>query len=287
MKLRLLLYIFLLPLTILAQGKKEKLKGTKIVELKNYPVESFSSLEIGDEFEVELLEKSLPSVSIDTDNNFHEFINVKVFNGKLEITTTKQFQKYKKLVVEIGVSDSLTNIFVKGKASITSKNKLNFRKLNIEAMEDSEVHLSVFTNNLDLYTKDKASLEIEGQAKSLAVNITDDSVMKVNFSAENTIVLQNSKSKLILAGKSDNSIVELKGDSYLDGSEYTSYKLEYSATDDAEAYINAADKVTLQVSGKTETYILNNPIIDLKSFKDGATIRKTDKSPSSLKSFLK
>lgn len=287
MKLRLLLAVFFLPLTILAQGKKEKLKGTKIVELKNYPVESFTSLEIGDEFEVELLEKSAPSVSIDTDNNFHEFINVKVFNGKLEITTTKQFQKYKKLLVEIGVSDSLTNIFTKGKATITSKNKLNFRKLNIEAIEDSEVNLSVAVDKLDLYTKDKASLEIEGQSKSLSVNITDGSQMKMNLSTETTIVMQNSKSKLILAGRSENSIVELKGDCYLDASEFTSNKLEYSATDDTEAYVNVADKLTLQVSGKSETYVLNNPILDLKSFKDGAIIRKTDKSPSSLKSFLK
>jgi len=83
MKKALLLITFLLPFVILAQEKKEKVKGSKIVELKSQMVEAFTSIEVGDFFEVELVEKSTPSISIDADNNFHQFINVKVLKVSL------------------------------------------------------------------------------------------------------------------------------------------------------------------------------------------------------------
>ena len=281
-----LLVAFMLPFLILAQDKKEKVKGSKVVELKSQAVEEFTSIEIGDFFEVELVEKSTPSVSIDADDNFHQFISVKVIDGKLEITTTKHFYRYKRLLVEIGVSPKLSNLFVKGKAKLFTKNKISFESLNIESFENSEVDINFLAQKASFYAKDKSEIKSQNESDSVSVNITDSADMILNIKSKNSSVLQNSKSKLILSGKSDNSVFQVKDSSFLNASDLKSLMLTFSGSENADSYINVADKVTLNLSGKSQTYVLGNPLIEVKSFKGAASLHKTDKAPSTLKSFL-
>lgn len=286
MKKIVVLFLFAIPLLSLAQEKKEKLKGSKIVELKSYEVSDFTSIEVGDFFEVQLVEKSKPSLSIDADNNFHNYIDAKVINGKLEITTTKHFQRYKRLLIEIGVNSKLSSIFVKGKAKVFNTSKIEFEDLNIESFENSKIDISFSAKKTSFYAKDKSEIKLKGQSDSLFINTTDSADMSIDVKTKNTSVLQALKSKLVLTGSSDNSIIQISGDGFLNASDFVSLILMLTAIENADSYINVADKVTLDVKGKSETHILGTPLVNLKSFKDSASIYKTDKAPSTLKSFL-
>lgn len=286
MKKALLLITFLLPFVILAQEKKEKVKGSKIVELKSQMVEAFTSIEVGDFFEVELVEKSTPSISIDADNNFHQFINVKVVEGKLEITTTKHFYRYKRLLVEIGVTPKLANLFVKGKAKLFTKSRIAFENLNVESLQNAEVDINFLAEKASFYAKDKSEIKSQGQFDSVSVNLTGSADMILDIKTKSCSVLQNSKSKLILKGNSENSIFQVKDDSFLNAADLASLVLMFSGSEKADSYINVADKVTLDLNGESTTHILGNPLIDLKVFKGGSSIHKTDKAPSNLKNFL-
>ncbi len=287
MKKIILVLSILIPLLVLGQEKKEKIKGSKLPELKTQVVEEFTSLEVGDLFEVELVLKSTPTVSIDADSNFHQYISVKVTDGKLEINATKQFSRYKRLFVEIGVNSKLTNIFVKGKAELTSKDKLLSEKINVESFENSKVALNFEAKNATFFAKNKSEIEANGNSDVLSLNVTDAADMKINATTNNMSVLQNSKSKLVLSGKAANSIFQITGDSFLNSAELVSGITTFSASEDADSYINVADKLTLDVTGKTNTYILGNSLISIQSFKETASIHKTNKAPSTLKSFLK
>lgn len=287
MKKIILVLSILIPLLVLGQEKKEKIKGTKIVELKTQVVDEFTSLEIGDLFEVELVLKSTPTVSIDADSNFHEYIDVRVINGKLEISASKQFSRYKKLFIEIGVNSKLENIFVKGKAELYSKNKLLSKKLNVESFENSKINLNFTSTDAAFSAKNKSEIKANGQSEILSLNVTDDADVKIDATVKNISVLQNSKSKLVLSGKATASIIQIAGDSFFNSADLISETAVFSATENADSYINVADKLTLDVTGKTNTYILGNSIINLQSFKETASIYKTNKAPSTLKSFLK
>ncbi len=277
----------LIPLLVIGQEKKEKIKGSKIPELKTQFVEEFTSLEVGDLFEVELVLKSTPTVSIDADSNFHQYIIVKVTDGKLEINATKQFSRYKRLFVEIGVNSKLANIFVKGKAELISKDKLLSEKINVESFENSKVTLNFDSKNATFFAKNKSEIEASGNAEVLSLNITDTADMKINAETKNLSVLQNTKSKLVLSGKAANSIFQITGSSFLNSAELVSGITTFSASESADSYINVVDKLTLDITDKTNTYILGNPLIEIQSFKETASIHKTNKAPGTLKSFLK
>jgi len=273
-------------ISVLAFGQ-EKVKGNKIVKLKTQAVEEFTSLEVGDLFEVELVVKSTPTVSIDADSNLHKFIEAKVVDGKLEINATKKFSRYKRLFVEIGINNKLINVFAKGKAVITSNDKLLSDKVNIECFENSKVSLNVNSKDVTFFAKDKSELTVNVAAEVLSLNVVDSAEMTISAEASNCSVLQGDKSELVLDGKAGTSVFQVSGSSFLNSAGFISGTTTFNAKESADSYINVSDKLTLDVTGKSNTYVLGSSLIVIQALKETASIHKTDKAPSTLKSLLK
>jgi len=249
-----LLLLISLPIGVFGQAKAEKIKGNKIVELKTQKIEEFTSIEVGNLFEVDLVLKATPSISVDADSNLHEYISITVQDGKLSIKATKTFIRYKRLFVEIGVNSKLTDIYVRGKAKLSTKNTLTPEKLNVETLENGKVNLDYKSTNASFFAKGKSKIKASGEADIISI---------------------------------ENSIFQIIDDSFLNSAGFVSGTTVLTSGGDADSYINTADKLTLEATGKSNTYILGNPLINLKVFKEEATIYKTNKAPRTLKSLLK
>lgn len=282
-----LLLVFI-PLLAFAQlSSEKKIKGNKIVELKTHKIEEFTSIEINNSFEVTLVIKSSPTVTIDADSNLHEHISIDVVDGKLTISTDKVFPRYKRLFIEVGANEKLSHIRAKGKSELIVKNVLAPEKLNVEAYENAKIELKYNTEDASFFAKDKSELKINGTGEILNINLQDSGEIKADVSCTNFSASQNIKSKLKIKGKANQSIIQISDDSYLDSADFVSKITVLSASGDSESFINVADKLTLQASGKTTTNLLGEPIIDLKTFKEEATLHKTNKAPGTLKKLLK
>ena len=285
-KIALFLLVYV-PLAMFSQSNTEKIRGNKIIELKTQTVEEFSSIEVSDAFEVNLILKTKPTVSVDADSNLHEHILIKVVDGKLKISANKIFTRYKRLLIEVGINNKLTDIYVKGKSRIIAKNTLASERLNVEAYENGKVDLSYKAGNASFFAKNKAEISVNGESDILAININDSAEITTTSICKSFSASQNLKSKLVISGKAENSILQISGDSFFNGAHFTSGITTLQVSGEADVYTNTTDKLSLEVTGKTNTYLLGNPLVDLKVFKDEATIHKTDKAPSTLKSFLK
>lgn len=284
-----LLLLLCMPLITFSQSSGEKkIKGNKIIELKTQKIKEFTSIEVNNSFEVTLVSKSSPSVTVDADSNLHEHISINVIGDKLIISTDKVFTKYKRLLIEVGVmSDQLTDIIVKGKSELKVRNTLSSEKLNVEAYGGAKINLKYKTENASFFAKDKSEIELNGESDILSINVHDTAEIKADVICENFSASQNVKSKLTIEGRTANSILQISDTSYMNSAKFISGITVLSSTEKAESYVNVADKLTLQASGKTTTFILGEPLIDLKTFKDEATIRKTNKAPGALKKLLK
>jgi len=284
-----LLLLLCMPLITFSQSSGEKkIKGNKIIELKTQKIKEFTSIEVNNSFEVTLVSKSSPSVTVDADSNLHEHISINVIGDKLIISTDKVFAKYKRLLIEVGVmSDQLTDIIVKGKSELKVRNTLSSEKLNVEAYGGAKINLKYKTENASFFAKDKSEIELNGESDILSINVHDTAEIKADVICENFSASQNVKSKLTIEGRTANSILQISDTSYMNSAKFISGITVLSSTEKAESYVNVADKLTLQASGKTTTFILGEPLIDLKTFKDEATIRKTNKAPGALKKLLK
>lgn len=282
------LLLAFIPFLALAQlSSEKKIKGNKIVELKTHKVEEFTSIEINNFFEVTLVIKSSPTVTVDADSNLHEHISIDVVEGKLTISTTKVFTRYKRLFIEIGANEKLSSIRVKGKSELIVKNVLTPEKLEVETYESAKIEMRYNAENASFFAKDKSELKINGTGGILNINLQDNAEIKADISCENFSALQHIKSKLKIKGKAAQSILQMSDDSYLDGADFVSKTMMLATSGDSESFINVADKLTLQASGKTTTNLLGEPIIELKTFKEEATLHKTNKAPSTLKKLLK
>jgi len=275
------------PVFVSAQTISGKVKGNKIVELKTQKVAEFNSIEVGNSFEVVLVLKPTPSVSVDADSNLHKHISVKVTDGKLIIGSDKVFTRYKRLFVEVGINSKLTDIFVKNKASLTTKNILIPERLTIETYDTSKANLKLKTANASFFAKGKSKITASGESEVLSISVNDNSSVEANVICKNFSASQNLRSELVLSGKTESSIFQITEDSFFNGANFVSGTAILSISGNADGYLSVADKITLEATGKANMYILGNSLVDLKVFKDEATLHKTNKAPSTIKSFLK
>ncbi len=282
-----LLLATLIPLIAVSQSNSQKIKGSKVIDLKTSEVEAFTSIEIENAFEVELVLKSTHSIIIDADDNLHEHIDVNVLNGKLRISTDKNFVRYKRLLIEIGVDKNLTNIIAKGKSKISTKDKLFAEKLNIETYGSASVKVKYQSENISFFAKEKSKIDAVGEAKIVSVNVNDSAEIEIESVCENLSASQNLKSEFTLEGKASSAIFQITDTSFLNAAEFETGTVNLSISGASDAYVNTTDKFVLEAIGKTNTHLLGNPLINVKTFKDEATLQKTNKAPSAFKTLLK
>ncbi len=276
----------LVPLVALSQSKQEKIKGNKIVELKTMQLEAFTSIEVENDFNVELVLKESPSILIDGDSNLHEHIDIIVHNGKLRISTNKAFTRYKRLFLEVGVSEKLSSVIVKGKSKLTTKNTIISDKLNVETYDSGQVKLNFKAENASFFAKNKSEIKATGESNILSVNVNDSAEVEMEVTCDNFSASENLKSELAIKGSATNSIYQITDNSFLNAAEFITGTVSLTVNGSSEAYVHATDKLVLEAAGKTTTNLLGNPLINLKVFKDEASFHKTNKAPSGLKSLF-
>ena len=121
MKLKLIL-ITLLCCTVGYAQKKEKIKGNRFVKVKQHPIESFKSIEFGENLEVYLVKGPTAQVEIEADENLHDVILFEVRNEVLRLSTTHNIASKKKLNIRVTFTSAFNTVSVKDKATINSLN---------------------------------------------------------------------------------------------------------------------------------------------------------------------
>jgi len=269
--------------------QEEKIKGNKdVVEKRMTIPNTYHTLDIDGEFEVYLRKQSSLSATIETDSNLLAYVDIAVNNGVLSITTTKKIVRAKLLKIELGYDDSLTTVILKDKVTVLGDQAIKGEKLLIEAKDNVEVKLDIATLSAEVLLKNKA--KFEGQLTSKEVSIDQSGTSKTEASipqATSVNITLHEKSSSELNGATDKTVLLLDGDSYLNAIKFNSGIISLSSTDDADTYIKCVDKAVLQLSGKSDTYIMGNPLVQLTRFEDESSLHKTKKEPSSLGRLLK
>ncbi|WP_040472631.1 GIN domain-containing protein [Aquimarina agarivorans] len=260
-----------------------KIKGNKIIDTKSIEISDFRILEVEDKFEIILVQKPTPSVYIEADSNLLDYIDVKVEAEKLSIKATHIFKKFKKLTVEVGYVSDLSKIIARGRASVRSEGNIQVERLAIEAYENAVINLTTKTDRADILAKDNVRITCEISAASIGIHSNDSSKIEANIVSENLNIAQNQQSKLEIQGTTTKNTLFLLDSCNFYGTNLISKNTALTIEGKSYAYVNATDKVELKISGESEVSLLSNPLIDLLKFEDEATLKKTNKAPSSFK----
>lgn len=203
----LLMALVLMPFCgVFAQSS---VRGNKNVTIVEHQVDDFSAIEVGAAFKVYLEKADSPMVKVETDENLHEQISIRVRGSMLSIGS-KGISNPTKLEIHIYYTE-LSAVEVNGAASLSSNNPIETREL---------------------------FLEVSGAAKST-----------LDIDVEQLISEVSGAAKVILEGRADTHITEVSGASNLNAVGLVTDETRAKVSGAAKAKVTATDKIDSDVSG--------------------------------------
>ena len=95
MKQIILLFLGVFMAINLNAQNSEKVKGNRVVTTIVTEIDAFHTIEIDEDFEIDIIYNKTPSVEIETDENLHEFITFSVRDSVLSFNKTRRITSKK------------------------------------------------------------------------------------------------------------------------------------------------------------------------------------------------
>ncbi|GAL71870.1 GIN domain-containing protein [Jejuia pallidilutea] len=114
-----LVFGLLIGTTITAQNP-EKIKGNRLVSIVNTEINSFHTIALDEDFEIDLIYNKIPSVEIETDENLHDVIDFIIKDSILYFNKLKRITSKKRLNIKVSYDDYLQHIDVTDNAEVNA-----------------------------------------------------------------------------------------------------------------------------------------------------------------------
>lgn len=133
----------------------------KISETTTIQLSPFSKIETNGGFEIELVQGSEESITIEASKSDLEYLKTDVKNGKLSVWVDKTLQLNKfKLTIRF---KNIEEIVVNGGVSLKSKNDIRCDYLKIKVFGGAEIKLPVFSQTIDVALSGGTSADFNGK----------------------------------------------------------------------------------------------------------------------------
>lgn len=278
MKLKFLyIVIALLMVTVSFAQKKEKIKGSKIVTVSVKEVETFDSVDVGDNLEVYLVKSDKNSVEIEADDNLHDAIIFEIIGSTLKLSTTKEVIRANKFKVRVNYTNELKMVVVKEKATLNALADLNLEDIIIKNFDNSKSFLNVKSTNFTLILNDKAYAELNIKAEKTTFELTGNSNLKALVASTEFKLDMYLKAKAEIEGDAAKANIRLDNNADLEAKKLVVTEMNLKTEMNSNCEINVKDKVLISATGKSQINLLGDAKIELPVFRDNARLQKIEK----------
>lgn len=273
MKLKLFLLTILVFSISFAQ-KKEKIKGNKLVKVKQHNLTPFSSLSLNEDIEVFLLKGETPLIEIEADENLHDVILFEVVNNNLTVKTSHNITSKKKLNIRITFNNQFNSMVLSDKAVVNSLIDFDVDKLTINAKESSKLYLTAKTTDFKLTMANKAKAELNLNSTNSSIEMSESSDLKALINSSDLKFDLYQKANAKIEGEANNMRLRADNATNFKGEKLTAVDCTLIAEGSTDCHIEAKENLSVEAAGSAEIYIYNKPKIDLKRFDDSARLYK-------------
>ena len=172
-----IIFAFFMALTLTAPisaQTDDKIKGDRNVTIKQTYIDPFNKIVVGEDFTVEIIYNSKPSVEVEADSNLHEFILFEVTNGTLTFSTNKKITSSKKMSIKVNYTDGLDTIEVLENGEIRSLTSLELKNTTLKTTGSSRAYLNIKTNEFNYTATDKARAKLNVNASNSIIVLNDN-----------------------------------------------------------------------------------------------------------------
>ncbi|NJX16726.1 GIN domain-containing protein [Tamlana crocina] len=264
------LFIFF---SVFAVEAQEKIKGNKNVTIAKTEVGTFHTIDLDEDFEVEIIFDQIPSVEIETDENLHQHIEFNVIDSVLTFNKKARLRE-KTLRIKVAYNGYLKHIKTTDDAEILSLTTLNLIDANVTAKGSSKVGLTIKTEKFNLEADDRAKLKLNLTSENSNMLLSGNSKLEalvntVNFSGT---LYQRANAEI----EGSCNVAQLEQDNYskFDGKNFTINSCSIICNIGSDAYLEVMDSINIEASGTSAIYLYENPKIVIDKMTDTSKLQK-------------
>ena len=271
-----LLLSTLFCVTVMAQST-EKVKGNKNVSIQKTEINSFHTIIVSEDFEIDIIYNQTPSVTIETDENLHEYINSNVIAGVLTFKKNARITSKKALHITVNYDANLTTIKTTDKAEITSLATMELANILLITEGSSKAGLTLKTGNFSFQGNGKSKVKLNLTSENAKLNLSDNCKLESLIYCPKTNADLYQRANAIIEGETDDLVLRTDNYSVFNGRNFTAKTCNTLNEMSSDAYLEVLDTVTIEASGSSSIYLYNNPKISVNRLENTAKIQKKEK----------
>ncbi|MDG1731315.1 MAG: DUF2807 domain-containing protein [Algibacter sp.] len=252
----------------------EKIKGNRIVTIIQTDIESFHTIALDEDFEVEIIYDKNPYVQIETDENLHEVIEFQVIDSVLTFNKTLKITSKKKLNIKVTYNDAFRHVETTDDAEIVSLLTMDIENFSLKSSGSSKAGLTLKSNTFDFSGDDKSKVKLNVTSENCILNLSGNGKVEalINTSILSTSLYQ--RAIVNIEGSCDISKIDLDNNSEFNGRNFTINTCDIVCAISSDAYLEVLKDITIEASGTSAVYLYQNPKLIVNKLTDTAKIQK-------------
>ena len=252
----------------------EKIKGNRNVTIVQTNIESYHTIVLDEDFEVEIIYDQNPYVEVETDENLHEFIEFQVIDSVLTFNRTIKITSKKKLNIKVTYNEVLKHIETTDDAEILSLSTMDLENGSLKTRGSSKAGLTIKSDNFDFDADDKSKVKLNITSENCIFNLSGNSKVEalINTTELTTTLLQRANANI--EGSCKIAKLDLDNSTEFNGKNFTINTCDVVCAISSEAYLEVIDNISIEASGTSSVYLYQNPKIIINKLTDTAKLQK-------------
>lgn len=159
--------LVIISITLFSCGPR--VEGNGNVTKKEHKIGNVTNIDVSGQFVVILRQGKTPNLTIEADDNLHEYIKVKVLDNTVKISTDAYITQAEELNIYVTMKD-YNVIDLSGAIELKSDSKIKTDKLIIDASGATEIDLDINVKKLILDMSGASEIILSGKAENMAVD---------------------------------------------------------------------------------------------------------------------
>lgn len=258
---------------LLAQ-KSEKIKGSKIVTTSVKEIHSFNAIEVEDNLEISLEKGDKNEIKIEADDNLHDIINLNIQDEILIISTSKEVQSFKKLLVKVTYTNDLNLVTAKDESIISAIQEIILDNITFKTLNKSKLFLNVNAAHFILQGNDKSKIELNLKAETAFIELSKNTSLKALINSTHLKCDLYQKSEAILEGDSTNATIRLDNSVELNARNFNIKNANLSIEGNASCSVLADSNIIISAADRAEIMLYGTPKIEIAKLEGEAKLIK-------------
>jgi hypothetical protein len=146
-------------------------RGNRNVVTKERKAESFTSVKVSSGIDVYLKQGSIETISVEADENLHEYIITEVRSGVLNVYTDANIRFAERKRVNVTMKE-VNSIRVTSAGDVIGETPIKTDRLELSASSAGDIKLEVNAKDLKLDISSSGDITLTGEAETLDCNLS-------------------------------------------------------------------------------------------------------------------